>query len=642
MKENNNLKQKSKLMIGLFSFLGIMMVFAIATTNLASKGTYSADCSIHYSATSCKSAGCNWDRVNEVCYGSTSSTPNSTPNSTSNSTPKPSATTNTTPKPSSTTNTNTTKPTASSTTKPTASASTSPTEEKKTCYCYACNNGEWKIQSSKTTTKDNCSCSGGQTSGWGAAPSKPDSCKSNSSPSGSSQTQEGNTCFEGDVKGKYDSNGQCVLDASCQQKYGMCISGIWNRDDCTCDNSNLGGDPSVLKNCFCNQCGNDGKWKYSTIDEETQAMCNKESCDGEITWGSPKTGTCESSFTPGCYEANNEYHWFTTKPASGWTQNNLLPGACSGCKDGYEYNEDEQCVPKTGTCSYTSLSSCKRANAGYNCYENPNMKGCYVRSSSACYACTKDSKTYYTYTNEGECPLADNYDRCADDTKGKNRLYLMQYDRSTGNTSTINVLECNYDAVEECKVNPGGTWFHEKECIRNVGNTTNVTINGDTTWWTCVGTPQGGEPGGDNPPASGTTPSNPSSPEKKTCYVCVSGEKSQYVWASSSANAASAATTLTGITSKNCATTSESNCSGIPVTNCYECNGSKKYVMADSDADAKSKSGGSNCTVVTTDKCNTVTPPATGTVGIIVAWIIGILTIGYSLWYFKKSSSLNK
>ena len=41
MKENNNLKQKSKLMIGLFSFLGIMMVFAIATTNLTSKGTYS-------------------------------------------------------------------------------------------------------------------------------------------------------------------------------------------------------------------------------------------------------------------------------------------------------------------------------------------------------------------------------------------------------------------------------------------------------------------------------------------------------------------------------------------------------------------------------------------------------------------------
>ena len=229
--------------------------------------------------------------------------------------------------------------------------------------------------------------------------------------------------------------------------------------------------------------------------------------------------------------------------------------------------------------------------------------------------------------------MAESYSKCASDTQGKNRLYLMEHNTSTGATSVVNVLECAQDANEECKVSPGGTWYHEKECNRLVSPTTNVTINGDTTWWRCVG--------GGNPPGDPTNPTDPPSGETQTCYVCVSGEKSQYVRASSSANAAQAATTLSGITAANCATTSESNCTGLPVTNCYECNGSKKHVMAESDADAKSESGGTSCTIVTTDKCNEITPPKTGTFGIIVAWVVGMMTIGYAMWYYKKSSSLS-
>lgn len=303
------------------------------------------------------------------------------------------------------------------------------------------------------------------------------------------------------------------------------------------------------------------------------------------------------------------------------------------CASGYTENGVGTCSPSTQNCQ--TKTQCETDNPGYLCINGGN--GCYTKSSNACYKCTKGSTAYYTYTNEGGCPLAESYSKCASDTQGKNRLYLMEHNTSTGATSVVNVLECVQDANEECKVSPGGTWYHEKTCDRLVSPTSNVTINGDTTWWRCVG---GGTIPTD-PPGDPTNPTNPPSGETKTCYVCVSGEKSQYVWASSSANAAQAATTLSGITAKNCATTSESNCKGLPVTNCYECNGSKKHVMAESDADAKTKSGGTSCNIVTTDKCNEITPPKTGTFGIIVAWVVGMMTIGYAMWYYKKSSSLS-
>ena len=125
----------------------------------------------------------------------------------------------------------------------------------------------------------------------------------------------------------------------------------------------------------------------------------------------------------------------------------------------------------------------------------------------------------------------------------------------------------------------------------------------------------------------------------RTCYSCISGSKTQYVWATSSSNAISAASSLSGNVS--CALTDELNCqSQTTVTNCYECNGSIKHVMANSEADARAMSGGDTCTIVTTNKCNASDNPKTGTFGIIVAWIIGIATIGYSVWYFKKSTSI--
>ena len=47
-----------------------------------------------------------------------------------------------------------------------------------------------------------------------------------------------------------------------------------------------------------------------------------------------------------------------------------------------------------------------------------------------------------------------------------------------------------------------------------------------------------------------------------------------------------------------------------------------------------------NATTTPTEKPNTSNNPQTGTVGIIIAWVIGLSAIVYSLWYFKKSFSI--
>ena len=183
---------------------------------------------------------------------------------------------------------------------------------------------------------------------------------------------------------------------------------------------------------------------------------------------------------------------------------------------------------------------------------------------------------------------------------------------------------------------PGNPTNSPGNATNQPGNPTNSPGNATNQ----PGNPTNSPGNATNQPGNQT---NSPSDGTQVCYICVSGEKSQYVRASSSANAAQAATTLSGITAANCTTTNESNCTGLPVTNCYQCNGSRKFVMAESEAKAKSESGGDTCTIVTSNKCNPTpdTNPKTGTFSIIVAWIIGMMTIVYAMWYFRKSSLLN-
>ena len=99
----------------------------------------------------------------------------------------------------------------------------------------------------------------------------------------------------------------------------------------------------------------------------------------------------------------------------------------------------------------------------------------------------------------------------------------------------------------------------------------------------------------------------------------------------------------------------------VVYTDCYKCtaSGTTKYVLADSASAAASVTSGTNCTKVNKSYC-TVNPtsspkptlkptpsssnptvnPQTGTTAVVIAWLIGLAAIGYSLWYFKKVGSV--
>ncbi len=141
------------------------------------------------------------------------------------------------------------------------------------------------------------------------------------------------------------------------------------------------------------------------------------------------------------------------------------------------------------------------------------------------------------------------------------------------------------------------------------------------------------------PTTKANTPT-PTVAPTKSCYVCVKNSKSQHVYATSAENAASAATTLRGVTASNCSVTDDSNCQEIRVESCYECtdgNGKTKHVNAYSEGEAKTQTKYNSCEVVSKDKCNTTVNPKTGPLAIIIAWSIGLFAIGYAYWYFKKT-----
>ena len=79
-----------------------------------------------------------------------------------------------------------------------------------------------------------------------------------------------------------------------------------------------------------------------------------------------------------------------------------------------------------------------------------------------------------------------------------------------------------------------------------------------------------------------------------------------------------------------------------PQISCFRCdvNGSYMYQETTSSDEAARITGGKDCESVDSAKCNTPINPPTGNVAIIVVWIIGIMTIGYAFWYFKKVNSL--
>ena len=462
---------------------------------------------------------------------------------------------------------------------------------------------------------------------------------------------------------------QCIETKTNQEWYCYCASNeiVWG--NCVDNSNNTSPTPTVVPtptsgNCFCNICDD-----YSHTYVSAIYPCDATNCDGELStvWKegrmcTPKpspsstTVTCDQLTPSGWTNGGESKSTCTSRANSACGQGNY-----EGCQNAIHDEDDTiscfsykckgsttcaQLIPSTWVYGGESKSTCT-ANAKSACgegkyegcenaiHDEDNTISCFSYRCNGASTCANLIPSGWNFGGESKSTCNTTAARLCGTGNYQGCENAIHDEDDTISCFSYKCVSSTPTPTQKCCCNVNDSCHYEK--IAECPTPYNLE---DKTGNKCSDSNPPTDPPGDpvSPPGD---PTNTPSVETQTCYVCVSGEKLQYVRASSSANAAQAATTLSGITAANCATTSESNCTGLPVTNCYQCNGSKKYVMADSDAAAKSKSGGTSCTIVTTDKCNEITPPKTGTFGIIVAWIVGMMTIGYAMWYYKKSSSLS-
>ena len=263
--------------------------------------------------------------------------------------------------------------------------------------------------------------------------------------------------------------------------------------------------------------------------------------------------------------------------------------------------------PAPGTNSSTGASPSTGATA------DPSTK-----ASCFCNTCS-DGK--YVSEDKGEvtkttCDSMNGMAGCYNVTWG----YTLE-GRSCGGSATYTVtfLNANGDGKEfykECKTNTSG--YLTSDCVSAISG---VCSSWSHNRWT------GGSP------QSGGIAASSFSTKKFTSddvYYCVAG---------SSIHPGGNDDPTPGNT------TTSSGSKTTVVNSCYQCtvNGTTKYTYANSITDAANKLGGTGCQTTTDANCkgsNTPVNPQTGTAGIIVAWVIGLSAIVYSVWYFKKSVAI--
>lgn len=659
-KANENLKTKSKMMIGIFGLLGIIMIATIIATNATGKGTYSEGAKAYvcyFIDDDGKQVGNAWYSDDDVSgdYDTCRCVRNTTPEPTK---------------------------TPVIIIEQDCSEYTNPDACRNSGYCYYYDDGcHSNPKATEEPTPDSTSTASCATYGYLTSCPTHARCTTTTISGGTtchifSQCESGyvggaNGCYLPTptptattitapccVTEKSSGSKTTITDNSgCQQaqKGGAnVVAGACKTADTKCGAGLGKGNNTVGGGNTCTAC-NIGY--YSSANDDT---CHK--CDsGKTTVSTASTGSdkCVDITAPCCdLRTNSTITGLTDcKAAAQNSGATIVNGACVHKVTFTFLSNDESRTIAIKSCTITADKTYCTITAPTVTEEDFNgwgvSKECKSGSWQNNYQWDKISRetkdtTYYACKSETTEEKDSDFDKnkCGysgaatvtrdEEYKNKCTYVNITYTNNNGNNKAGNVHAC-------CTAK-GGIWVGRNFTSSGYGNEYCIFCGLDDDNKDSVD-PTDPPVKPTNPPVDPTDPPATPTPgpggEVKTCYVCVSGEQKQYVWASSGANAAKAATELSNITSKNCATTSESNCEGITVTNCYECNGSKKYVMADSDAEAKTKSGGTSCTVVVTDKCNTVDPPKTGTFGIVVAWIIGMMTIGYAMWYFKKSSSLS-
>ena len=330
--------------------------------------------------------------------------------------------------------------------------------------------------------------------------------------------------------------------------------------------------------------------------------------------------TCESYSVPAKYNCNcNSPKIVTSDGCVTPTSSSTLQGTT--CNDYYDRPTCEE-----NGCSWTNANGCTTPSSASSTTgataapstgvtSDPNEKReCY------CNTCENGSWVSVAKGNVTKTTCNSMNSGCDDVTWG----YVLT-GRSCGGSATYTVtfLNANGDGSEfykACKTNTSG--YLTNDCISEISG---VCSSWSHSKWN-GGAPQSGGVSAASIGAKKFTSDD--------TYYCVAGTSIHPNGNGGGNNnpTPASASTSGGSTTSN--------------TSCYQCtvNGSTKYTYAKSATEAASNLNGTNCKATADSNCkssNTPVNPQTGTAGIIVAWLVGLSAIVYSLWYFKRSSSIN-
>ena len=276
----------------------------------------------------------------------------------------------------------------------------------------------------------------------------------------------------------------------------------------------------------------------------------------------------------------------------------------------------------------------------YYCYYgSSNTSNCPQTISEGCYQCTKDGSTVYqkainatrakAYAGASSCnssPVADSY--C--NPQPENACYQCTADATVFKWST------NGNADSNCSGGYTKTTKTQSECkyVAPENACYQCTANATVFKWSTNGNADSNCSGGYTKTTKTQSECKYVAPEN-ACYQCT-------------ANATVFKWSTNGNADSNCSggytktTKTQSECKYVAPTNqCYACvsNGTTKYIEATNASTAATNTGGTNCQVTDSKYCKPIpVNPKTGTAAIIVAWVVGLIALGYSVFYAIKVS----
>ena len=303
------------------------------------------------------------------------------------------------------------------------------------------------------------------------------------------------------------------------------------------------------------------------------------------------------------------------------TDNMYCESKCWACSLGKGTEYTLQATVEAAKIS-TGSTSCQVAsdqsicnNKPYQCYEcKTDGVTTYVWSNDHCDACGRDNPNF-NIGEDSKCENPTPTIKCYSCTLGAGNEYALAQSANEAATTTGGT-NCKEESNMATCANPPERCY---ECTKS-GNKVYTTATSKSKAATTTG-------------GTNCVVANSSSCVVNSCYVCKSSSNIMK-W---STNGDADTNCSAGYTKTS---TPESSC---VTKNCYKCKANAEVMKWSSSGDADTKCpGGYEKTDKPASECKVNVPenPKTGTAGIIIAWVIGVSTLLYSVFYAIKMSKL--